>query len=148
MLKDQIVADLKEAMLAKDEIRVSTLRMLKAAIMKFEVSGGAKKEATDEDVVALVKKELKGRKDAAEQFRNGGREELAVKEEAEAKILDAYMLEQMSEEQVREVVAAVITETGAEGPADFGKVMGAAMGKLKGQADGGLVNKVVKELLG
>ncbi len=143
MLRTKIVSDLKDAMLAKDEVRVSTLRMLKAAIMKFEVSG-EKKEATDEDVLALVKKELKARKDAAEQFRDGDREELAAKEDAEAAILEEYMPEQMSEEEVRKVVEAVVAEVGGD---NFGQVMGACMGKLKGQADGGMVNKIVKEVL-
>ncbi|OIP80458.1 glutamyl-tRNA amidotransferase [Candidatus Peregrinibacteria bacterium CG22_combo_CG10-13_8_21_14_all_44_10] len=146
MLKDQIVSDLKQAMLARDEIRVSTLRMLKAAIMKFEVSG-AKKEATEEDVIDLVKKELKARKDSSEQFRNGNRDDLADKEDAEAKILEAYMPEQMNEEQVRAIATEVVSNFGTVGPQDFGKVMGACMGKLKGKADGELVNKVVKELL-
>lgn len=146
MLKDQIVSDLKQAMLARDEVRVSTLRMLKAAIMKFEVSG-AKKEATNEDVIDLVKKELKARKDSSEQFRNGNRDDLADKEDAEAKILEAYMPEQMNEEQVRAIATEVVSNFGTVGPQDFGKVMGACMGKLKGQADGELVNKVVKELL-
>jgi len=146
MLKDQIVSDLKQAMLARDEIRVSTLRMLKAAIMKFEVSG-AKKEATEEDVIDLVKKELKARKDSSEQFRNGNRDDLADKEDAEAKILEAYMPEQMNEEQVRAIATEVVSNFGTVGPQDFGKVMGACMGKLTGKADGELVNKVVKELL-
>jgi len=146
MLKDQIVSDLKQAMLARDEIRVSTLRMLKAAIMKFEVSG-AKKEATEEDVIDLVKKELKARKVSSEQFRNGNRADLADKEDAEAKILEAYMPEQMNEEQVRAIATEVVSNFGTVGPQDFGKVMGACMGKLKGKADGELVNKVVKELL-
>jgi len=146
MLKDQIVSDLKQAMLARDEIRVSTLRMLKAAIMKFEVSG-AKKEATEEDVIDLVKKELKARKDSSEQFRNGNRDDLADKEDAEAKILEAYMPEQMNEEQVRAIATEVVSNFGTVGPQDFGKVMGACMGKLKGKADGELVNKVVKEPL-
>ena len=146
-LREKIVEDLKQAMLARDEVRVSTLRLLKAAIMKLEVSG-EKKEATDDDVIDLVKKELKARKDAAEQFRAGNREELALKEEAEAKILEEYMPEQMSEEQVREVVKQVVAEINPQGPSDFGRVMGACMGRLKGKADGGIVNKVVKEEVG
>lgn len=147
MLREKVVEDLKQAMLAKDELKVSTLRMLKAAIMKFEVSGKEKVEASDDDVLSLIKKEAKARKDSIQQFRDGGRDEMAEKEEAELAILEEYLPEQMGEDQVKEVVAAVIAETGASSMADMGKVMGAAMGKLGGQADGGVVNKVVKELL-
>ncbi|EKD64231.1 MAG: GatB/Yqey family protein [uncultured bacterium] len=146
-LKEKITADLKEAMLAHDEIRVSTLRMLKAAVMKFEVSGTEKKEATDDDVMSMIKKEVKSRKDSYDQFMAGNREDLAKKEQAEMKILEVYMPEQMSEEQVREIAIQVIAQVGATSMADIGKVMGALMGKVKGKADGGLVNKVVKELL-
>ena len=146
-LKEKLVADLKDAMLAKDEVRVSTLRMLKAAVMKFEVSGTEKKDATDDDIISILKKEVKSRKDSVEQFRAGNREDLAKKEEAELKVLEVYLPEQMSEEQVREIAKKVIAEVGAASPADMGKVMGALMGHVKGKADGGVVNKVVKELL-
>lgn len=145
-LKEQIIADLTAAMKAKEELKLSTLRMLKAAIMNYEVSG-ADKEATDDVVVDLIKKGIKQRRDSAEGFHKGGNEEAAQKELAEIKILESYMPEQMGEEDVKKVVQEAIGQTGASGPSDFGKVMGAAMGKLKGQADGGLVNKVVKELL-
>ena len=146
MLKEQIIKDLTEAMKAKDELRLSTLRMLKAAIMNYEVSG-ADMVATDDVVVDLVKKGIKQRKEAAEGFEKGGNKEAAQKELDEIKILEAYMPEQMSEDQVKAIVQETITQTGASGPQDFGKVMGAVMGKVKGQADGGMVNKVVKELL-
>jgi len=144
-LKEQIIADLTSAMKAREELKLSTLRMLKAAIMNYEVSG-ADKEATDDVVVDLIKKGIKQRRDSAEGFHKGGNEESAQKELAELKILEAYMPEQMGEEDVKKVVQETITQMNAT-PADFGKVMGAVMGKLKGQADGGLVNKVVKELL-
>lgn len=145
MLKDQINADLKTAMLAKEALKTSTLRMLKADIMKFEVSG-ADKEATDEVVTDLVKKGIKQRRDSAEGFEKGGNQEAAQKERDEIAILEAYMPEQMSEEAVKSIVEEVIQQMNAS-PADFGKVMGAVMGKVKGQADGGLVNRLVKELL-
>ncbi|EKD48333.1 MAG: GatB/Yqey family protein [uncultured bacterium] len=148
MLKEKINAELKAAMLARDEVKVSALRMLKAAVMKFEVSGGEKKEATDEDVMVLIKKELKSRKDSIDQFKAGGREDLVVKEEAEIKALEGYLPKQMSEDEVRAVVKQVVAEMGVGGPAAMGKVMGACMGKLKGQADGTMVNKLVKEMLG
>lgn len=148
MLREKVVEDLKQAMLAKDEVRVSTLRMLKAAIMKFEVAGKEKVEASDDDVFGLIKKEAKARKDSIQQYRDGGRPELAEKEEAELAILEEYLPEQMSEDQVREIVSGVIEEMGASSMADMGKVMGAVMGKVGGEADGGVVSKVVKEMLG
>lgn len=147
-LKEQINQDLVEAMKAKDEVKVSTLRMVKASVMKFEVSGKEKIESTDEDVMATLKKEAKQRKDSIEQFEKGGREDLAAPERAELAILETYLPEMMGEEQVREVVEATVTEMGATGPQDMGKVMGAAMGKLKGQADGGVVKDMVQKVLG
>lgn len=145
-LKGQILDDLKKAMLAKEELKTGTLRMLKADIMKFEVSG-ADKAATDDVVTDLVKKAIKQRKDSAEGFEKGGNTEAAQKELDEIKILEVYMPEQMPEDQVKAIVQETIDQMSAT-PADFGKVMGAVMGKVKGQADGGVVNKLVKELLG
>ena len=145
-LKEQVIADLTEAMKAKDELKTSTLRMLKAAIMNYEVSG-ADMTATDEVMVDLVKKGIKQRKEASEGFEKGGNKEAAQKELDEIKILEKYMPEQMPEDQVKAIVQETIDQMSA-GPQDFGKVMGAVMGKVKGKADGGMVNKVVKELLG
>ena len=144
-LKDQIIADMTAAMKARSP-ELDTLRMLKADIMKYEVSG-ADKKATDDVVIDLVKRSIKQRKEAAEGFTQGGNAASAQKEMDEIKVLEKYMPVQMSEEQVKEVVQGVITQLGV-GPGDFGKVMGMSMGKLKGQADGDLVNRVVKELLG
>lgn len=146
MLKEQIIADLTTAMKAREELKLSVLRMLKADIMKYEVSG-ADKVATDEVVIDLIKRGIKQRKDSILGFRQGGNEEAAQKELDEIKILEVYMPEQMGEDEVKKIVAEVIGQMNA-GPGDFGKVMGGAMVKTKGQADGGLVNKVVKELLG
>ncbi len=145
MLKDQIIADMTIAMKERAP-ELGTLRMLKADIMKYEVSG-KDKEATDEVVLDILKRSIKQRKEAAEGFTKGGNTEAAAKETAEIAYFEKYMPEQMSEEEVKKVVQETIDQMSA-GPADFGKVMGASMGKLKGQADGGVVNKVVKELLG
>jgi len=144
-LKEQIVADMTAAMKARAP-ELDTLRMLKADIMKFEVSG-ADKVATDEVVLDLIKRGIKQRKEASEGFEKGGNMASMQKELDEIRILEKYMPEQMSEDQVKAIAKEVIAQTGA-GPGDFGKVMGAVMGKVKGQADGGIVNKVVKELLG
>ncbi len=144
-MKEQIIGDLTAAMKAREALRLETLRMLKTAIMNYEVSG-ANKIATDEVVTDLVKKGIKQRKESAEAFDKGGKPELAKKERAEIVILEAYMPEQMSENEVKKVVSEVINQMSAT-QADFGKVMGATMGKLKGNSDGNLVSAVVKELL-
>lgn len=145
-LKSQIQEDLTNAMKAKEEIKLSALRMLKADIMKFEVSG-AKKEATDEDIITIIQKQVKQRKDSEQQFRDGDREEMADKEAKEATILSEYLPEQMSEEDVRKIVQETIREVGATSKADMGKIMGAVMPKVKGKADGKIINKLVMELL-
>lgn len=146
MLKDQIITDLTEAMKARDELKLGTLRMLKASIMTYEVSG-ADKTATDDIVIGLIKSGIKQRKDAAEGFKKGGNEKSAQKELDEIKILEKYLPKQMSEDEIRKIAQETIAQLNA-GPSDFGKVMGAVMGKTKGKADGNAVNKVVKELLG
>jgi len=147
-LKQQIQTELAEAMKSKDENKVGTLRMLKAAILKFEVSGNEKKDATDEEVLTIIGKEIKQRKDSAEQFKQGNRFEQAEKEEQEIEVLMAYMPPQMSEEEVMKIAKETVAELGATSKADIGKVMGAMMPKVKGQADGSVVNKVVASLLG
>ena len=109
-LKEQIQTQMIEAMKARDAIKTGTLRMLKAEIMKFETSGSGK-ELTDEVVISIIQKQLKQRKDASEQYRAGNRPELADKEDAEAKILEKYLPEQMSEDEVRAIISATITES-------------------------------------
>lgn len=144
MLKDQIIADMTAAMKARAP-ELDTLRMLKADIMKYEVSG-ADKVATDDVVLDILKRSVKQRKEAAEGFTKGGNTEAAQKELSEIAYFEKYMPEQMGEEKVKEIVQETIDQMSA-GPADFGKVMGAVMGKVKGQADGGMVNAAVKQLL-
>ena len=135
------------SMKAQDEIRLSALRMLKAAILKWEVSGSEKKEATDEDVLQIINKEVKQRKDSIEQFKNGNRPELAEKEEKEMVILQAYLPAQLTEAEILNLAKDAVAESGASSKADIGKVMGKLMPKVKGKADGALVNKVVNGLL-
>lgn len=146
-LKEKIYSDLTEAIKAKDEAKTSTLRMLKAEIMKHEVSGGQKKEATDEDVLSILQKQVKQRKDSEQQFRDGDRTEMADKEAKEAEILQQYLPEQLNEEEIKTIVKEGIEQTGASSKADMGKVMGAIMPKLKGKADGKIVNQIVMQLL-
>ena len=145
-LKHQIHQDMLTAMKAHNEVTVSTLRMLKAAILKFEVSG-ERKEATDADVLNLIGKEIKSRRDSVEQFRAGNRPEMADNEEKEIAVLLEYMPPQMSEEEVKKIAMEVIESMGAKSKAELGKVMGAMMPRVKGMADGDIVSKVVKSLL-
>ncbi len=145
-LKHQIQEDMLHAMKAHENVKVSALRMLKAAILKYEVSG-ERKEATDQDVLTIIGKEIKSRRDSIEQFKAGNRMEMAENEEKEIAVLMAYMPPQMSEDELKKVAAEVIASMGAKSKADLGKVMGAMMGKVKGMADGDMVSKVVKELL-
>jgi hypothetical protein len=146
-LKNQLQQDLIAAMKEKDELKTSALRMLKAAIIKFEVSGTEKKEATDEDIIQLLGKEVKQRKDSVEQFKAGGREAMAEQEEKEMAILQAYLPKQLTEAELTEIIQRTQDETGAVTKADIGKLMGHLMPKIKGKADGAMVNKIVSGLL-
>lgn len=145
-LKEKVQADFIAAMKAREEIRKGALSMLKAAILKWEVDG-EKRVAGDEAVIALVQKEVKMRKDAAEAFKTGGKLDMAAKEEAEMKVLMEYLPAQMSEEEVRAVVTEALASGGVTSKAEMGKAMGLVMPKLKGKADGGLINRIVGEIL-
>lgn len=148
MLKQELQGELKQAMLAKDELRKSVLRMLLSAINYYEIQKrGAGYEATDEDVMSVIQKESKQRKDSIEQFKAGGRQDLVDKETKELEILQTYLPKQMTEEEIREIVKETISQIGATTIADMGKVMLAAMPKLKGKADGALVSQLVKQEL-
>lgn len=144
-LKEKILSDLKEAMKSKDELRLKVLRAIKTAIGYFEVEG-EKREATDEDVQKLILKEMKKRQEAMEEYRKAGREDLAASEEDELRILEEYAPKMKSKEEIEVVVREIVAELNAT-QKDFGKVMKEAMNRLKGSADGKLVNEIVKELL-
>lgn len=146
MLYLQIQNDLKNAQLARDEVKVSALRLLISEIRNKEIEKGA--VLSDEDIVSVVQKEAKKRKEAAEGFRKGAREDSALKEEAELKILEGYLPEQISTEELTKIVSEVITETGATTMADMGKVIGAVMGRVKGRAEGSAVSAIAKQKLG
>lgn len=145
-LKDQLQKDLIAAMKAKEENSVTAIRMLKTSIMKFETAGPAR-QASDEEILQLIGKEIKQRKDSIEQFEKGNRPDLAVKEKAELAFLEKYMPAQMSEDEIKAIIKEGIAATGATSKADMGKVMGDIMPKVKGKADGGLVNKLVQTML-
>lgn len=145
MLLDQIQSDLKDAQLARDEIKVSTLRLLLSEIKNAEIAKGG--PLSDEDIISVVGKEVKKRKEAAVGFRAGAREDSALKEESEAKVLESYLPAQISSEELVKIIEETITEVGASSISDMGKVIGAVMGKVKGRADGGIVAGLVKERL-
>ncbi|OGH24397.1 MAG: hypothetical protein A3B47_01370 [Candidatus Levybacteria bacterium RIFCSPLOWO2_01_FULL_39_24] len=148
MLKQKIQEELKQAMLAQDVLKTSVLRMVKSAITYYEIQkGGAGYEATDEDVLSVIQKEAKQRRDSIEEYKKANRQDLADKEIKELEMLQAYLPQQMPEEQIREIVLDTIREINATSVAEMGKVMGALMPKVKGKADGGLVSKIVKESL-
>ena len=148
MLKDKIQEDMKAAMIAKDEEKLSTIRMLKSALQYYEINkGGADYSATDEDVLDVVGKEIKKRRESIDLYEKGGRPELAEKEKRELEVLQGYLPEQMSEEEVSKLVDEAVASTGASNMQDMGKVMGVLIPKVKGKADAGLVSNLVKAKL-
>jgi len=147
MLDQQINQAFLDAYKAKNEESVSTLRMLKSAILNKKIEKKMSKEEIlgDDDVIAVLKSEAKKRSDSVDAYRSAGREELAAKEEAEINIIKRFLPDQLSEEAIRELVVGVIAEMGNPGPSGFGKIMSSVMAKTKGSADGALVTKIVKE---
>lgn len=144
-LKTQLTEDMKTAMRAKDQVSLSTIRLINAAIKQFEVD--ERTEADDARVISILTKMVKQRKDSAKIYTEAGRQDLADKENAEIEILNRYLPQMMSAEEIKTVVEAVIAETGASGMADMGKVMGVLKTRLAGKADMGEVNKVLKTAL-
>ena len=144
-LKEQITEDMKAAMRAKDADRLSTIRMLLAAMKQKEVD--ERVTLDDAMVVAIADKLIKQRKDSIAAFQQAGRTDLADKEAAEVTVLQAYLPQRLSADEITAAVAAIVAEVGASGPADMGKVMGAAKAKLAGKADMGLVSAAVKQAL-
>ncbi|MBF1296327.1 MAG: GatB/YqeY domain-containing protein [Neisseria meningitidis] len=144
-LKTQLTEDMKTAMRAKDQVSLSTIRLINAAIKQFEVD--ERTEADDAKVISILTKMVKQRKDSAKIYTEAGRQDLADKENAEIEILNRYLPQMMSAEEIKTVVEAAIAETGASGMADMGKVMGVLKTRLAGKADMGEVNKVLKTAL-
>ncbi|HLL17879.1 MAG TPA: GatB/YqeY domain-containing protein [Rubrivivax sp.] len=144
-LKDRITEDMKAAMRAKEADRLGTIRMLLAAIKQREVD--ERIVLDDNAVVAIVDKLIKQRKDSIAAFTQGGRQDLVDKESAEAAVLQAYLPQRLSAEQVNAAVAALVSELGASGPADMGRTMAAAKARLGGQAEMALVSAAVKQAL-
>lgn len=144
-LKQQIQDDIKAAMKAREQAKLSVLRMLSAAIKQKEVD--ERVEVSDSDVISIVEKQIKQRKEAAVQFEQGGRADSAQAEMAEAEILSVYLPAQLSEQEVKSIIQQVISRLGATGPADMGKVMAAVKPELAGKADMSKVSGLVKVVL-
>jgi len=147
MLKDKVKNDLKASMFARDELKTSTLRLLLSSLQNYEIEKGLNYEASDEDVLTIISREIKKRKESVEAFKNAGRNEMAEKEQKELEILLTYQPEQMSEDEIRIIVKKAKDGTGAASMQDMGKLMSSVMPQLKGKADGSIVNKVVREEL-
>lgn len=146
-LEKRIQADMVSAMKAKEAVRLASLRAIKAAILLAKTAEGSTGEVNDQDIVKLIQKLVKQRKESAQQYSDAGRPELAENELAEAAAMEVYLPKQLSEAEVETILAGIIAEVGAEKPSDMGKVMGVATKKLAGQADGRLISSLVKKLL-
>lgn len=147
-LKERLRADLTSAMKSRDELRTATLRMVLTAISAEEVSGAAARVLSDDEVQAVLRREAKKRREAAEAFATAGRTEQAERERAEGAVLAGYLPAQLDDADLAALVADVITRTGASGRKDMGMVMGAASGVVAGRADGGRVAAEVRRQLG
>ena len=146
-LEQQIQEDIKTAMKAHDAVATAATRAIKGEILLFKTSEGGSKEVTDGDILKMIQKLIKQRKESAEQFTAAGRQELADNELAEAAVMEKYLPKQLSEAEVEEKIKAIIAEVGATSIKDMGKVMGAANKALAGQSDGRTISTVVKRLL-
>ncbi len=146
-LEQTIMTDLKAAMIAKDEAALRSLRAIKAAILLTKTAEGGNGEISEEEEIKLLQKLVKQRKDSLEIFQQQHREDLAKKEEEEIAVISKFLPKQMSQEEIRAEVQAIINATGAAGPGDLGKVMGVASKQLAGKADGKTISAMVKELL-
>jgi len=148
---DQLDDDLKEAMRNKDKVRLRTLRSLRSALKNKEIEQreeGVETVLSEQDQLSVLRKQVNQRKDSIEQYQDAGREDLVHKEQEELEVLDEYMPDALSEEELRDRLESIIEEVGAESMADMGLVMGQAMDALRGRVDGGRVQSVVQELLG
>ena len=149
-LREQLTDDLKEAMRSKDDTRKRTVRSIIAAMKKAETeldSRGARVVLDDPGILGIISKQAKQRKESIEAFQAGGRQDLVDREQAELAILESYLPQQLTQAEIKEEARQVIAETGASSPRDIGTVMRPLMARLKGRADGRLVNQVVRELL-
>lgn len=148
-LRERLANDLKDALRARDEVRLRSIRALNAALQSAEIARreGGTATLTDEDVLAVVQKQAKQRRESIAQFEAAGRNDLVATEQEELEVIEAYLPKQLTDEQIQAVVAEIVRDAGASGPQAMGKVMGAAMARLRGQADGARVQAAVKAAL-
>ena len=144
-LKERLTEDMKSALRNRETVRLGLVRMIRAQIKNREIAKGS--DLVDEEAVEVVSSLIKSRKEALEFAVKGDRQDLVAQAEEELEILASYLPEQLSEEEIRSVVREAIEQSGAAGPGDMGKVMGAVMPRVKGRADGRLVNTIVRECL-
>ncbi len=146
-LEERLDADLKDAMRSHDDVRKLAIRSAKTAITEAKVAGTEQRTLTDEDVLRILQKQVKQRRDSIAEFTKGGRMDLVAKEEAEIAVLEKYLPQQMSEDEIRARAQAVIAELGVTDQKGMGPVMKRLTADLRGQADGGTVSRIVRELL-
>lgn len=146
-LKEKLQSDLNAAIKSRSTVVAETIRMVLSAITNEEVAGKEKRELSDAEVITVLTREAKKRREAAEAFENGGRADRADAERAEGEVIAGYLPEQLSEDDVKKLIAETIVAVGATGPSDMGKVMGGLKAKVAGKADGALVSSLVKEAL-
>lgn len=144
-LKEQLMADLKDAMKSKDKMKKSVITMIRASIKQFEVDNRA--ELSDEQILDIMFKQVKQKRDAIVEFEKGDRADLVDEAKAEIEVLMNYLPKQLTEDEIRVLVKEAVEAVGATSPKDMGKLMGALMPKIKGKADGKVVNKIVREYL-
>ncbi|MFB5677265.1 GatB/YqeY domain-containing protein [Paenibacillus terreus] len=144
-LSERLNEDMKQAMKSKDKFKLSTIRMVRSTIKNLEIE--LKRDLDDTELLDILSREIKQRKDALQEFEKAGRDELAESNRAEIEILSQYLPAQLTEEEIKVIVQQTIQETGASSKADMGKVMAALMPKVKGRADGKLVNQTVQQFL-
>jgi uncharacterized protein YqeY len=144
-LNEKIAEDLKEAIKARNALRMSCLRMLKASVKNRQVEKG--RELEDDEIQSVISSLIRKSKEAAKEFRGGDREDLAVKEDQETKILYEYLPQQLTSEEIEKVLREIISELSAKSPKDLGKVMKTAMNRMAGQAEGKTVNEIARKLI-
>lgn len=146
-LKETLKSDLTEAIRSSDKVVSGTIRMVLTAITNEEVSGKAARVLSDDEIITVLSREGKKRREAAEEFAKAGRTDRAAEEKAEGEVIAKYLPAQLSEDDIKKLIAAAVASTGAAGPADMGKVMGVIKPQIAGKADGALVSSLVKAAL-
>jgi len=146
-LKETLKSDLTEAIRSSDKVVSGTIRMVLTAITNEEVSGKEARVLSDEEIITVLSREAKKRREAAEEFAKAGRTDRAADEKAEGEVIAKYLPAQLSEDDIKKLIADAVASTGAAGPTDMGKVMGALKPKIAGKADGALVSSLVKAAL-